>query len=175
MHWLEIISQIYFISGLILSSVSKKGLKIWIRIVNYIRPLRILLSLKYFIQQLSYVLSKMIYSAIRRGFPSLEWVQIIESVLCNFAVIRVLPFLNKPKDLDPSYKTDLDFWDCFGRKKTPSYKRRNTVSFQFSSLFGAPADETWILYKHTYKKTPPPWTRKRRKYTFSEKLKLHSD
>ena len=52
----------------------------------------------------------------------------IKSVLCNVAVIRVLPFLNNPKDLDPSDKTDLDFWDCFGRKKTPSYKRRNTVS-----------------------------------------------
>ena len=25
-------------------------------------------------------------------------------------------------------KTDLDFWDCFGRKKTLSYKRRNTVT-----------------------------------------------
>ena len=23
---------------------------------------------------------------------------------------------------------DLEFWDCFGRKKTPSYNRRNTVS-----------------------------------------------
>ena len=60
-----------------------------------------------------------IYSAIRRGFPSLEWVQIIKSVLCNFAVIRVLPFLNNPKDLDQSFKTDLDFWGCFGRKKHP--------------------------------------------------------
>ena len=69
-----------------------------------------------------------VYSAIRRGFPSLEWVLIIQSVLCNFAVIRVLPFLNNPKDLDPSYRMDLDFWDCFGRKKTLSYKRRNTVS-----------------------------------------------
>ena len=29
---------------------------------------------------------------------------------------------NNPKDLDPSYDMDLDFWDCFGRKKTPSYK-----------------------------------------------------
>ena len=45
----------------------------------------------------------------------------------QFAVIRVLPFLNNPKDLDLSYKTDLDFWDCFGRKKTPSSNRRNTV------------------------------------------------
>ena len=25
-------------------------------------------------------------------------------------------FLNTPIDLDPSDKTDLDFWDCFGRK-----------------------------------------------------------
>ena len=40
-----------------------------------------------------------------------------KSVLWNFAVIQVLPFLNNPKDLDLSYKTDLDFWDCFGKKK----------------------------------------------------------
>ena len=39
------------------------------------------------------------------------------SALCNFAIIRVLPFLNSLKDLDPSYKTDLDLWDCFGREK----------------------------------------------------------
>ena len=32
-------------------------------------------------------------------------------------MIRVLPFLNNLKDLDPSYKTDLDLWDSFGRKK----------------------------------------------------------
>ena len=65
----------------------------------------------------SKILTIPIYSAIRWGFPSLQWVQIIKSVLCNFAVIRVLPFLNNPKDLDPSNKMDLDFWDCFGRKK----------------------------------------------------------
>ena len=38
-----------------------------------------------------------------------------------------LPFLNNPKDLDPSNKTDLDLWDCFRRKIIPSYNRRNTV------------------------------------------------
>ena len=27
------------------------------------------------------------------------------------------PFLNNTKDLDPSYKTDLDLWCCFGSKK----------------------------------------------------------
>ena len=26
-------------------------------------------------------------------------------------------FQNNPKDLDPSYKTDVDLWDCFGRTK----------------------------------------------------------
>ena len=28
-----------------------------------------------------------------------------------------LPVLNNAKDLDPSYKMDLDFWNCFGRNK----------------------------------------------------------
>ena len=63
----------------------------------------------------------------KTGF-SLSRMSTNKSVLCNFAVIRVLPFLNNPKDLNPSYKMDLDFWDCFGRKKTPSYKQRNTVT-----------------------------------------------
>ena len=34
----------------------------------------------------------------------------------NFAIIPILT-LTIPKDLDPSYKTDLDLWDYFGRKK----------------------------------------------------------
>ena len=45
----------------------------------------------------------------------------------TISIIRVLPFLNNPKDLDPSYKMDLDFGDCFGREKTLSYSQRNTV------------------------------------------------
>ena len=39
----------------------------------------------------------------------------------------ILPFLNNPKDQDPSYKMDLDFGDCFGKEKTLSFNRRNTV------------------------------------------------
>ena len=35
----------------------------------------------------------------------------------KLALILVLPFLNNLNDLDPSYKTDLDFLDCFGRKQ----------------------------------------------------------
>ena len=34
----------------------------------------------------------------------------------TFTFLRVLPFLNNPKDLDSSCKAGLDFWDCFGRK-----------------------------------------------------------
>ena len=64
-----------------------------------------------------------IYPAIRRSV----WLQITKSVLWNFTTIPILPFLNNHKDLDRSYKMDLDLWDCFGRKKTLSYNRRNTV------------------------------------------------
>ena len=39
-------------------------------------------------------------------------------------MIRVLPFLKNPKDLYPSYKMDLDFLDCFGRKRTLFYNQK---------------------------------------------------
>ena len=35
----------------------------------------------------------------------------------RYYIILILPFLNNHKNLDPSYKTDLDLWDCFGRQK----------------------------------------------------------
>ena len=47
-------------------------------------------------------------------------------------IIHVLPFLNNPKDLELSYRTDLDFWDCFRRKKNSVLKDRNTVDFIIS-------------------------------------------
>ena len=34
---------------------------------------------------------------------------------------------NRRNKVDPSHKTDLDFWACFGRGKPPSYRRRNMV------------------------------------------------
>ena len=34
--------------------------------------------------------------------------------LCNSLVRLYFLFLNKTKNLDLSYKTDLDFWSCFG-------------------------------------------------------------
>ena len=52
----------------------------------------------------------------KTGFP-FSRMTTNKSVLRNLAIIRGLTFLNNPKYLDPSYKMDLDFWDCFGRKK----------------------------------------------------------
>ena len=43
-----------------------------------------------------------------------------------FGIIRVLPISNNPKDLDLSYKTDLDILDCLGMEKNQSYQI-NTV------------------------------------------------
>ena len=39
-------------------------------------------------------------------------------------------FLNNPKDLDPSYKMDLNFWVCFGRKKL--YLITKEIRYKFS-------------------------------------------
>ena len=38
---------------------------------------------------------------------------------CISLVIRqsFFPFQNNPQNLDPSYKMDLDHWDCLGRVK----------------------------------------------------------
>ena len=34
------------------------------------------------------------------------------------AIIQVLPFLNNPQDLDPSYKMDIDFWNFLEGKNS---------------------------------------------------------
>ena len=70
------------------------------------------------------------FLAIRWGFPLSRMTTnnyISPMKFCynkSFAIIKVLHFLNNPKHLDPSYKTDLDFWDCFGKKKNLSYNLR---------------------------------------------------
>ena len=69
-----------------------------------------------------------IYSAIRQGFSPLLNDYKLLNQSCKFAIIQMSPFLNKPKDLDPSYKMDLDFLDDFGREQTLSYNRRNMIS-----------------------------------------------
>ena len=80
--------------------------------------------------------TKCVHSSVYRIYSAIRWVfslsrmstnnQISPMQFCYTCNTR-LPFLNNPKDLDPSYKMDLDFWDCFGRTKTPPYRRRNTV------------------------------------------------
>ena len=42
-------------------------------------------------------------------------------------MIQVLPFLNNSKDLDLSYKMDLDLWYCLEERQIASYNRGNTV------------------------------------------------
>ena len=37
--------------------------------------------------------------------------------------MELFSFQNKPKDLDPSYKMDLDLWDCLGRVKLVLYSK----------------------------------------------------
>ena len=46
------------------------------------------------------------------------------SALIPYFVIRLgfYSFLNSPKNLDPSYKTDLDLCDCLGRMKLVFYQ-----------------------------------------------------
>ena len=60
------------------------------------------------------------YSAIRLVSP-LSRMNTNNKIMQSYEIIvtiQVLPFPNNPKDLDnPSYKMDLDFWDCLGRKK----------------------------------------------------------
>ena len=36
--------------------------------------------------------------------------------------IELFPSKTIPKDLDPSYKTDLDLWDCLGKVKLVLYQ-----------------------------------------------------
>ena len=105
--------------------ISFMNLIVWLRIQS---AQKILIRVQFFMQIYR------IYSAIRRGFHLSRMTTNNLSVLCNFAIIQVLPFQNNPKDLDPSYKmdldlwkTDLDLWDCFGSKKNPSYIQGNTV------------------------------------------------
>ena len=47
----------------------------------------------------------------------LRWVLRIIQRYHISSVIYYFSFQNNPKDLDPSYKTDLDLWDRLGRIK----------------------------------------------------------
>ena len=73
-------------------------------------------------------------------------------------MIQVSPSLNNPKDLDPSYKMDLDFWDYFGRKLTPSFNRIDIVyygNFQrklYRTVTEIPENLTEVMDQETFTK-----------------------
>ena len=85
----------------------------------------------------SYIQNVVFIQLLDEDSPSLEWLNITKSVLWNYAIIQVLPFLNNPRDEDPSYKTDLDFFGLFCKEKPQSYKRRITIAMyaQISRMF----------------------------------------
>ena len=80
-------------------------------------------------------------------FSRQEWIQKITLFICytekdknkswtDLSLLGQEPTLktefaiqNNPENLDPSYKTGLDFWNCFGRGKPSFYNRRNTVYY----------------------------------------------
>ena len=55
-------------------------------------------------------------------------------------MIDCLRFLNNPKDLDLSYKTDLDFWGCFGGKKNSVLKPKKYVK-------DANVENGWVIMR----------------------------
>ena len=46
------------------------------------------------------------------------------------------PFLNSSKDLDTSYKMDLDLWDCFGRKNSILQPKKYGKANEHALWFG---------------------------------------
>ena len=61
---------------------------------------------------------------------------------CNTSI----PFLNNPKDLDPSYKMDLDFWDCFGREKNTVLKAKKYGNNQNEFSYDVSVIVLWDNY-----------------------------
>ena len=64
------------------------------------------------------LLTVLYFFGYKTGFSLSRMTKITKSVLCNFAIIRLLPLLNNPKNLDPSYKMDLDFWIVLEEKNS---------------------------------------------------------
>ena len=62
-------------------------------------------------------------ATIRESLERLQHLQIIiisfhlYPYFCRYMTV-FFSFHNNLKDLDPSYKMDLDLWDCFGKKKS---------------------------------------------------------
>ena len=54
----------------------------------------------------------------------------------KFCYSQILPFLNNPKNLDLSYKMNLDFWDCFeGKNSSPITKEIRYIISAFTQIY----------------------------------------
>ena len=53
-----------------------------------------------------------VYGFIKDEFPNITYLSYFFGYKTEF-----FSFQNNPKNLDPSYKMDLDLWDCSGRIK----------------------------------------------------------
>ena len=84
--------------------------------------------------------------AIRQGHPLSKCSQMFKSALCTSAIRWDILFQNDPKNLDPSCKEDLDFWDYF-RRGNPL-----KMDLDFLDHFGR---EYLLSYISNYKNNTP--------------------
>ena len=62
-------------------------------------------------------------------------------------------FLNNPKDLDPSYKTDYSFWIAWKKKRPSNKQRRNTIPTLTPIVSFAQLFSIFIMHHMVYKTT----------------------
>lgn len=68
----------------------------------------------------------------------------------NSAARQLYLLHNSPKNLDTSYTTDIDFWGCYGRVKTPlitDYAVFVTYNFEFFFSYSNIFSEFLLLLK----------------------------
>ena len=59
----------------------------------------------------------MVVEQIQLFTPALQlWIKFLPYFFC-YKTEGFFPLQNNPKDLDPSYKMDLDLWECLGWEK----------------------------------------------------------
>ena len=65
----------------------------------------------------------------------LKQMVILKSFDSVFVLLQNVFFPSKtPKNIGPSYKVDLDFWDCLGRDKPAFYNQRDAIYFDVLTL-----------------------------------------
>ena len=110
-NWLLILSSVMFlfpcyrtrpVSLICLTLQTQGDLKLYFGLGMFLLHCKKTRQVSLICETLQTQLTYRIYLAIRRGFPTLDWVQIIKSVLCNFAVIHTCDIFSEP---------DREIWD----------------------------------------------------------------